>query len=127
LHFLWMTSSGGISDLSPLAGLPIYELHFENTGVRDLSPLKGMRLRTLRCSGCKELTDLHPLETCRTLEELSFPAECKDFEFLRRLPALRRLTSPAVIKKVLYMYDALPSAADFWKEYDAQKKSAAPK
>jgi hypothetical protein len=39
-----------VTDLSPLRGKLLTELHCQNTGVTDLSPLEGMPLRNLRCN-----------------------------------------------------------------------------
>jgi serine/threonine protein kinase/Leucine-rich repeat (LRR) protein len=121
LHYLSM-SNNSISDLSPLAGMRLHELYFERTNVRDISPLAGMRLRSLGCFDCKELTDLRPLENCLTLQELSFPPGCKDIDFLRRLPALVRLTSSGPLKRDPFLSAVVPPAAEFWKKYDEQQK-----
>lgn len=51
----------GISDLSPLKGLPLTELHISsNLRVTDLSPLKGMALQKLNAMGCR-VTDFTSL------------------------------------------------------------------
>ena len=49
-----------LSDLSPLAGMPMTELDIGYTSVSDLSPLKGMPLSKLKCFGVG-VTDLSPL------------------------------------------------------------------
>ena len=114
-----------ISDLSPLVGMPIHQLYFEKTDVNDITPLKGVPLRTLWCGGCKDLTDLHPLENCASLEELSFPNECRDIAFLERLPALRRISASSALKKDAFSQDTVPPASAFWKKSDEQMKGAA--
>ena len=50
-----------ISDLSPLAGLPITKLTIPDASVGDLSPLKGMKLTYLNLSK-DPVADLSPLE-----------------------------------------------------------------
>jgi serine/threonine protein kinase len=112
-----------VSDLGPLKGSSITELHMEKTLVRDLSPLYRMfSLTTLWCAGCRNLNDLRPIAECNLLQELTFPEECKDIGFLRQMPALRRLSSkPSTQSGAGYGWDPTPSAADFWKEYDARQ------
>jgi hypothetical protein len=52
---------GQLTDLSPLRGLPLIELHIQDTNVSDLSPLEGMPLRELSC-GETNVSDLSPLK-----------------------------------------------------------------
>jgi Leucine-rich repeat (LRR) protein len=52
---------GGVSDLSPLRGLPLTWLYCHNTEVDDLGPLRGMPLTVLSCGGTR-ISDLSPLE-----------------------------------------------------------------
>ncbi len=54
-------SKAKLSDLSPLAGLPLKVLACDGTAVSDLSPLKGMPLEALLCSQTL-VTDLSPLK-----------------------------------------------------------------
>jgi internalin A len=53
-------SQSGISDLSPLAGIPFNALDLRGQPVSDLSPLKGMPLRLLGIEDTR-VTDLKPL------------------------------------------------------------------
>ncbi|MFN0195406.1 MAG: SUMF1/EgtB/PvdO family nonheme iron enzyme [Planctomycetaceae bacterium] len=50
-----------VVDLSPLSGMKLIQLVFPNTKVADLSPLKGMPLENLALGGTR-VTDLSPLE-----------------------------------------------------------------
>ena len=59
---------GGVSDLSPLRGLPLETLDFSFNEVGDLGPLRGMPLESLIC-GANPVSDLAPLEGMR-LESL---------------------------------------------------------
>ena len=109
-----------LNDLAFLKNVPLDELGLDGSTIADIRGLAGMPLRALILTrtGVRDLT---PLATCRKLEQLAFPPECKDIEFLRSLPSLQRLdttwgTGTGVSKP----------AAVFWKEYDA-KKAAAPK
>ena len=52
----------GISDLSPLKGMPLTSLNLDRCGqVTDLSPLKGMPLTSLNLWGCSQ-ADITPLK-----------------------------------------------------------------
>jgi predicted Ser/Thr protein kinase len=57
---LILSGNPGLRDIRPLEGLPIAELHLENTGVSDLSSLRGMRLVSLLL-GKTGVSDLSPL------------------------------------------------------------------
>jgi tetratricopeptide (TPR) repeat protein len=107
--------SNRIADISPLHGMPLEDLHLRSTDVSDLRPLRGMPLKQLDLSYSRKLQDLTPLADCPTLERLILPAQCKDVEFLRRLPHLQHLSFEEV------PWDKAPTAAEFWKEYDAKK------
>lgn len=50
----------GVTDLSPLAGVPLVEFYAEETSITDLSPLKGMRLQKISLSDTP-VADLTPL------------------------------------------------------------------
>ncbi|MFK7911291.1 MAG: protein kinase [Akkermansiaceae bacterium] len=61
LKFKFMHSDSDITDLSPLKGMPIGELHVHQLkDLTDLSPLRGMPLRILRMSGTN-VSELAPL------------------------------------------------------------------
>jgi len=68
LEFLCMSQSTPVSDLSPVAGMPLHTLLIRDTNVCDLSPLIGSELKILEISGSK-VRDLSPL-THLSLEEL---------------------------------------------------------
>jgi len=57
-----------LSDISPLAGMPLLQLDLQNNPVRDLSPLKGAPLIGLYLDGT-QVDDLSPLADAE-LEEL---------------------------------------------------------
>lgn len=52
---------GPLADLSPLEGLSLKRVTFENTHVSSLRPFRGMKLQLLICSGT-QVADLSPLQ-----------------------------------------------------------------
>ena len=103
-----------VKDLSPLRGMPLQTLVLSHTSITDLSPLTESPIRELNLDGCSSLTNLHPLMTIATLESVIIPQQCKDIEFLRQHPSIKRLS----YKKLTQ------TAEDFWKEYDAKKSAS---
>jgi hypothetical protein len=59
-----------LTDLSPLRGLPVETLYCPNTQVADLSPLAGMPLTYLNLGGSMSISDVSPLESCKSLATL---------------------------------------------------------
>ena len=108
-----------VTDLSPLKGMPLQTLNLGETKVADLSALRGMPLHTLRLHDCTELTDLSPLAEARELTTLTLPPNAKNIEFLRAFPKLERLSYK---EDASNGYRPDKTAAEFWQEYDAQKK-----
>lgn len=130
-----------VSDLSPLRGMPLRDFSASYTAVSDLSPLAGMSLEHLRVwdcgnrladisalrgmtslkranfAGARNLRDLHPLEGCANLEELTLPPLARDIEFLRQLPKLKRLSH----QKSRTSWSPDSTAEEFWK-YDAENQ-----
>jgi len=74
-----------VTDLSPLAGMPLAWLYLPGTSVTDLSPLKGMPLKFLSLSGCNGVTDLSPLSGM-DLAYLTLPGGIKDLSPLHGMP-----------------------------------------
>lgn len=60
----------GISDLSPLRGLPIKRLYAASNPLADLSPLDGLPLEVLWLCQCKNVTDFAPLAKCPQLQSI---------------------------------------------------------
>ena len=104
-----------VKDLSPLRAMPLQTLVLSHTGITDLSPLTESPIRELNLDGCSGITNLHPLMTIATLESVIIPQQCKDIEFLRRHPSIKRLSYKRLTQ----------TAEDFWKEYDAKKPAQA--
>jgi serine/threonine protein kinase/tetratricopeptide (TPR) repeat protein len=99
-----------LKDLTPLAGAPIQQLDLSRTGVTDLRPLVKCPLRELNLEGCTDLTDLSPLAEMQALEAVIIPRQCKDIDFLREHPGLRRLSYKKLTETVY----------EFWPAFDAQ-------
>ena len=102
-----------VKDLSALRGMPLQTLSISHTAVSDLTPLTESPIRELNLDGCTNLLDLRPLMTIATLESVVIPLQCRDIEFLRHHPSVKRLS----YKKLTQ------TTEDFWKEFDASKAS----
>ncbi len=107
---LYLASCRAIKDLTPLRGLPLQTLNLNRTLVTDLTPLTQSPLRELNLEGCSSLVDLHPLMEIATLESVVIPMQCKDIDFLRKHPGIKRLSYSKMTQP----------AEDFWKEIDAK-------
>jgi hypothetical protein len=57
------------------------------------------------------ITDYSPLAACPTLEEIHLPAKADDLSELRKLPHPKLISTDNRLAR---------SAAEFWREYDAQ-------
>ncbi len=108
-----------VTDLGPLRGLPLKKLMIGQTKVTDLAPLRGMSLTDLKLTDCDGLSDLSPLAEMGTLRNLLLPPAPKNIEFLRGLPKLERL---GFREEPVNESGPDTTAAEFWKEYDANKK-----
>ena len=107
----------GVKDLAPLRGLPLQTLALNGTGISDLTPLTQSPLRELNLEGCAALTDLRPLLAITTLEGLVIPGQCRDLDFLRNHPGLKRLSYKKLTQP----------AGEFWAEYDTNRGGGKPK
>ncbi|MES2571635.1 MAG: hypothetical protein V4710_16470, partial [Verrucomicrobiota bacterium] len=87
---------------------------FSRTAVSDLSPLVGVPLRELKMEGCVDLTDLYPLLVMKTLEAVILPSHCKEIDFLRGHPSIKRLSYKRITQP----------AWEFWEEFDARQAEA---
>ena len=106
-----------VRDLAPLRGLPLRLLLVNRSPVTSLEPIRGMPLWKIHF-GNTPITDVTPLLDCPTLEQVILPQGLKNIEPLKKLPKLRYIgytEGPGP--------DYLPdhTAAEFWKEYDAQQ------
>ncbi len=113
-------SHTALADLEVLAGKRLEVLFIADTAVADIAVLRTMPLTVLRLNGTK-ITDLRPLADIPTLNELTIPEGARDIEFLRHLPNIQHLDY-----KTSYGGGTPIPAAEFWKAYDAKKKSGTP-
>jgi serine/threonine protein kinase/Leucine-rich repeat (LRR) protein/Flp pilus assembly protein TadD len=102
-----------LSDLEPVRGRRLKEIHFSDTRVRDISVLAGMPLERVFFRNI-DAADVTPLLQCPTIEDILLPEAARNVEMLRPLPRLARIS---------YAYDAgtqRPSttAAEFWLEWE---------
>ncbi|MCI0682206.1 MAG: protein kinase [Gemmataceae bacterium] len=74
-----------VSDLAPLAKMPLSTLALPYTAVSDLSPLGGMSLATLNCKGCP-VSDLAPLREMPLLWLDLGETNVKDLSALKDMP-----------------------------------------
>ena len=85
------SDKGILSDLSPLAGMPLTGLWFGGTQVSDLSPLEGMPLASIAFTP-KNITK--GSEVIRQMKSLR-PSDCEATETISRLRSSGRSTMPA--------------------------------
>ncbi len=139
---------GQLTDLSPLAGLPLTWLQCGNNPVKDLSPLRGMKFRSLGLwwtsvtdlsplAGMQvdalilaetAVTDLSPLKTVQ-MQRLEVQG-CKIADFrplqgllLREVKGNFRPERDAEILRSMKSLEKINDkpTAEFWKEVDAKK------
>ncbi|MBS0262056.1 MAG: hypothetical protein JSS02_08860 [Planctomycetes bacterium] len=119
LHTLQLGRTN-VTDLSPLAGMRIESMNLGKTQVADISVLRGMPMRSIRLDDCPLIVDVTPLQdSAETLVEATLPPHPGDVEFLRHFPRMRRLS----FRNNPYYAPEL-TAAQFWKEWDAGKRTA---
>jgi len=123
----------GITDLTPLKGLPLRELYIPENNLEDISALKGMPLQQLGIA-INKIEDLSPLRgmplkilycDANPIRDLT-PLEGMQLEFIlfspkhvtRGIEVLRNMKS---LKRIGPWWDADLPAAEFWKQYDAGK------
>lgn len=118
-----------VTDLSPLARSAQLEfLDAWNVPVSDLGPLAKMPLKWLGLERTK-VVNLGPLAECTTLEEIVVPTAVKDVSLLRHLPKLNRIStagvggggSVVVERNAGRRSQPKDTAEDFWLEYDAKR------
>jgi len=114
-----------LSDLAPLQGMKLTTLEIQNTGVADLTPLSGMPLEVLVCTSTK-VRDLKPLTGMKLTRLFMFDLAPTDISPLKDMP-LKNLGFGQASKhldlvrsiKTLETINNKP-AAEFWKEVEAQ-------
>ena len=114
LEELFLTGNS-VADLGPLRGMPLKKLYLAGAKISDLSPLKGLPLRELYVENIPSVTDVADLAEIQTLEMATVPMQARNIETLRNLAALKRLAYPRAGGGLM----PASTAAEFWKEYDA--------
>ena len=105
-------STGKLSDLSPLAGLPLAHLACSQSRVSDLSPLAGMPLTELCCDHTL-VSDLTPLKGMHLALVWFTPTKITDgIDAIRRMKSLKTIGLSGEDKDQF-------SPDEFWKKYDA--------
>ena len=112
LQRLSVAQNPQIKEFSALRGLPLRQLIVQGaTGFSDARVLAGMPLRTLNLGECP-VGDFTPLLRIPTLESLGVTASVEKLPPLRRHPGLKSIKNGA---------NPILPAAQFWAEYDAQQ------
>jgi serine/threonine protein kinase len=109
LENLVISGCHNVNDLTPLANAPLQQLDVSRTAIHDLGPLLKSPIRELNLEGCADLYDLTPLAEMDHLEAVIIPRQCKDIEFLRNHPTLRRISYKKLTEP----------APEFWNAFDA--------
>ncbi len=111
-------SQTGVTDLRALTGLKLERLALSQTAVQDLGPILRMPLRALFFDDTK-VEDLLPLTTCPTLESITLSTSTHNLNLLRKLPAVRRIST----KRDTLNGQPAQTAAAFWTEFDTGGKT----
>ncbi len=123
----------GVTDLTPLRGLPLTELYVTENGIQDLSPLRGMQLTHLGIA-LNKIADLAPLRGMPLQVLICNGNPIKDLSPLTDAPLRALLFSPEHVETGLDLLRAKPTlerigprwnedmpAAQFWQALDALK------
>jgi hypothetical protein len=110
-------SHTAVNDLAPLAKLQLSEIEFSDTSVTGLDPLRGQPLKKIKMDKTF-VTDFRPLAECQTLDEIVIPADARNLEPLRALSLLHSISKGEAENGLAQ------TAAEFWKEYDANRAGA---
>lgn len=122
-----------ITDLSPLKGMPLFFLGCRMNNISSLEPLRGIKLCILDCqqnpitsiepliemplrelylNNCP-IKDITPIKNDVKLEKLTIPADCRDIDFLKKLPNLEYIDTKWDL--------ILQKSSDFWKKQNDKK------
>jgi len=111
LEQLSIAGCRNVKDIKVLTGMPLQKLDMSRSGVNDLTPLENCPVRELNLEGCTDLVDLRPLMQMKSLDSVVIPAHCKDIEFLRNHPSIKRLSYTRLTQPVY----------EFWEQWDAKR------
>jgi Leucine-rich repeat (LRR) protein len=78
-----------IADLTPLRRAQITELSLARTSITSLEPLLDSPITVLNVAGCQDLIDIKPLAGLHALQKLFVPARVPSEEAKALLPSVR--------------------------------------
>ncbi len=110
LRVLSLKGCTAVTDLEPLAQMPLRRLNLSGTSVSDIRPLAQLKLTELNLAECDKLTDISPLKDCTTLETLLLPPHPKDIAFLHDMKTL----------KILSYRSPSQAVGSFWRETEGK-------
>jgi hypothetical protein len=90
-----LISGARISDLTPLRGMPLQVLFCASTLIKDLEPLRDLPLVRVYLDDCPQGLDLEPLANAKKLYSLLLPPNPRNLEKLRELSNLKYLSYEA--------------------------------
>jgi Leucine-rich repeat (LRR) protein len=91
-----------VSDLTPLAGLPLESLVMSNTKVGSVEPIRGMKLKRLALTKCP-LKDIKPLQAMK-LESIDLSGtKVFDFSYLKGMPLKSFAANGTSLKNVSFL------------------------
>ena len=98
-----------ISSLKPLKGMKLCILDCQQNPITSIEPLVGMPLRELFINDCP-VKDITPIKHDMELEKLTIPANCKNVDFLKKLPHLEYIDTKWNL--------VLQKSSEFWKKHN---------
>ncbi len=114
-----LLSNNRVFDLTPLTKLSLTEIDCSNTNVASIAPLRGQPLRRAKIDRTY-VTDLSPLQTGGSLEEIVIPSTARNVEVLRKLPLKSISTGMSSDRP------AAQTVPEFWKEFDRSQSAGTP-
>ena len=88
-----------VTDLSPLKAVKKLKTlalaDWRASAVSDIKPLAGLPLESLNLANSK-VTDISPLAECQNLTSVTTPATCKDLEPLRKVQSLKQINGQPI-------------------------------
>ncbi len=108
-----------LADLSALQGMPLTVLNFTGSAIADLSPLRGMALEIITLNGCAKVRDLAPLAgmplASVSLNNTSV-ADLSPLETCSKLVSLHAYRSGVKSATVTALQESLPNCKIEWND-----------
>lgn len=102
LEELMLAGCSRVAMIYALKDLPLKTLDISGTAVSDLSPLASMPIVALNLANAKNITDLTPLSQNNHIEELTLPGKVVNATCLRPLTSIRLIGYPTPVNPELY-------------------------